>query len=50
MKMASFFASDITRVSTCQRTIAPNMVRFMTHVDVDDAGVERVRKAVSAAP
>ena len=31
-------------------TIAPNMVRFMTHVDVDDAGVERVRKAVSAAP
>jgi len=25
-------------------------VRFMTHVDVDDAGVERVRAAVAAAP
>jgi len=31
-------------------TIAPNTVRFMTHVDVDDADVERVRTAVAAAP
>ncbi|MEY2449372.1 MAG: hypothetical protein QOH79_2848 [Acidimicrobiaceae bacterium] len=31
-------------------TIAPRTVRFMTHLDVDDAGVERARKAVSAAP
>ena len=31
-------------------TIAPRTVRFMTHVDVDDAGVERVRAAVAAAP
>jgi threonine aldolase len=31
-------------------TIAPRTVRFMTHVDVDDADVERVRAAVAAAP
>ena len=31
-------------------TIAPNTMRFMTHVDVDDDGVEHVRKAVAAAP
>jgi threonine aldolase len=31
-------------------TIAPRTVRFMTHVDVDDADVERVRVAVAAAP
>ena len=31
-------------------TIAPNTVRFMTHLDVDDAGVERVRKALADAP
>ena len=31
-------------------TIAPNTVRLMTHVDVDDDDVERVRTAVAAAP
>jgi threonine aldolase len=31
-------------------TIAPRMMRFMTHVDVDDAGIEAVRKAVATAP
>jgi threonine aldolase len=31
-------------------TIAPRTVRFMTHLDVDDAGLEQVRKAVAAAP
>lgn len=31
-------------------TIAPNTVRFMTHVDVDDDDVEQVRTAVKAAP
>ena len=31
-------------------TIAPGAVRFVTHHDVDDAGVERARKAVAVAP
>lgn len=31
-------------------TIAPGVVRFVTHHDVDDAGVERARKAVAVAP
>jgi threonine aldolase len=31
-------------------TIAPRTLRFMTHVDVNDADVERVRAAVAAAP
>ena len=31
-------------------TIAPGVVRFVTHHDVDDAGVDRARRAVAAAP
>ena len=31
-------------------TIAPGVVRFVTHNDVDDDGVERAAKAVAAAP
>jgi threonine aldolase len=31
-------------------TIAPGVVRFVTHHDVDDDGVERACKAVSSAP
>lgn len=31
-------------------SIAPGVVRLMTHVDVDDDGVERAAKAISAAP
>lgn len=31
-------------------TIAPGVVRLVTHVDVDDAGVERVRAAIASAP
>ena len=31
-------------------TIAPGVVRFVTHHDVDDSGVERARKAVAIAP
>ena len=31
-------------------TIAPGVVRFMTHHDVDDAGLERACKALAAAP
>jgi threonine aldolase len=31
-------------------TIAPRTMRFMTHLDVDDAGIEAARKAVAAAP
>lgn len=31
-------------------TVAPGVMRFVTHPDVDDAGVERALKAVSAAP
>ena len=31
-------------------TIAPGVVRFVTHHDVDDAGVERAAKALAGAP
>ncbi|MEY2453881.1 MAG: threonine aldolase [Acidimicrobiaceae bacterium] len=31
-------------------TIAPRTVRFMTHLDVDDAGLDLARKAVATAP
>jgi len=31
-------------------TIAPGVVRFVTHVDVDRAGIDRARAAVAAAP
>ncbi|MEY2423830.1 MAG: threonine aldolase [Acidimicrobiaceae bacterium] len=31
-------------------TIAPRVMRFMTHLDVDDAGVEHTRKAIAGAP
>ena len=31
-------------------TIAPNTVRFMTHLDIDDAAVETVRKVIANAP
>jgi threonine aldolase len=31
-------------------TIAPQTMRFVTHHDVDDAGLERVAKALAAAP
>jgi len=31
-------------------TIAPGVVRVMTHHDVDDDGVERARKALATAP
>jgi threonine aldolase len=31
-------------------TIAPRTMRFMTHLDVDDAGIEHARKAVATAP
>lgn len=31
-------------------TVAPGVMRFVTHPDVDDAGVEQALKAISAAP
>jgi threonine aldolase len=31
-------------------TIAPRTMRFMTHVDVDDEGIESVRQALATAP
>jgi threonine aldolase len=31
-------------------TIAPGVVRFVTHNDVDDSGIERARKAIATAP
>ena len=31
-------------------TIAPGVVRFVTHHDIGDAGIERARKAVAASP
>jgi threonine aldolase len=31
-------------------TIAPGVLRFVTHVDVDDDGVETARKAIAGAP
>jgi threonine aldolase len=31
-------------------TVAPGVLRLVTHHDVDAAGVERARKALSTAP
>jgi threonine aldolase len=31
-------------------SIAPGVVRLMTHLDVDDDGVDRARKAIASAP
>jgi threonine aldolase len=31
-------------------SIAPGVVRLMTHLDVDDDGVDRARKALASAP
>lgn len=31
-------------------TIAPGIVRLVTHHDVDDAGIERARRAIASAP
>jgi threonine aldolase len=31
-------------------TIAPGVLRLVTHVDVDDDGIERARKALASAP
>ena len=31
-------------------TVAPGVVRLVTHLDVDDAGVERARRALATAP
>ncbi len=31
-------------------TIAPGVVRLVTHNDVDDSGIERARKAIASAP
>ena len=31
-------------------TIAPGVVRFVTHVDVDDAGIDQATKAIADAP
>jgi threonine aldolase len=31
-------------------TIAPGVLRLVTHHDVDDAGLERAMKAVAGAP
>jgi threonine aldolase len=31
-------------------TVAPGVVRLVTHLDVDDAGVDLARKAISTAP
>jgi threonine aldolase len=31
-------------------TVAPGLVRFCVHHDVDDVGLERARKALAAAP
>ena len=30
--------------------VAPGVVRFVTHRDVDDPGIERTRRALAAAP
>jgi hypothetical protein len=31
-------------------TIAPGVLRLVTHHDVDDAGIERARAAIASAP
>jgi threonine aldolase len=40
----------LAREGVAAGTIAPRTMRFMTHLDVDDAGIEVVRQAVAAAP
>jgi hypothetical protein len=31
-------------------SIAPGLIRLMTHHDVDDAGIEQAKRAVAGAP
>ena len=40
----------LAREGVLAGTIAPGVVRLVTHHDVDDAGVDRARKALAAAP
>lgn len=40
----------LRREGILAHTIAPGVVRLVTHVDVDDAGLERAAKALATAP
>ena len=46
MKLIAHLESEGIRAGT----LAPGVVRFATHLDVDDAGVERAVRAVASAP
>ena len=42
--------AHLAREGVLAGTIAPRIVRLMTHVDIDDDGVEQARKALATAP
>jgi threonine aldolase len=46
----SALLSHLAAEGVAAGTIAPRTVRFMTHLDVDDADIELVRKALATAP
>ena len=46
MKLIAHLESEGIRAGT----LAPGVVRFATHLDVDDAGIERAVRAVASAP
>jgi threonine aldolase len=55
--IVTFFHADpdpllhhLQRAGILAGTIAPNVVRLVTHHDVDEAGVERALAALAAAP
>jgi threonine aldolase len=47
---AAGLIAHFAREGVAAGTIAPRTVRLMTHVDVDDAGLEHARKAIATAP
>jgi kynureninase len=46
MKLIAHLESEGIRAGT----LAPGVVRFATHLDVDDADIERAVRAVASAP
>jgi len=46
MKLIAHLESEGVRAGT----LAPGVMRFATHLDVDDAGIERARRAIASAP
>jgi threonine aldolase len=46
MKLLAHLDSEGIRAGT----LAPGVVRFATHLDVDDAGIDRAVQAIASAP